>query len=619
MCGILGIIGNYDSINFNIGLNNLSHRGPDGWGIWEDLKITLGHRRLSIIDLSDNAKQPMEVLDRYVITFNGEIYNYLELKHELELSGFKHRTNSDTEVLLNAYIKWGGDCVHKLNGMWAFAVWDKLEKILFMSRDRIGKKPLFYSQNSDWFAFSSEMKGLYPLFNNDIEVNYDLVQKATLDPFCYESTKNCLIKNINRFPAGCNGIFSSGELKITKYWHPLNQLIKVPRKYSEQVEMFRELFEDACKIRMRSDVTIGTALSGGLDSSSIICTMSGLSKKNNPDINKDWQHAFIACFPDTTIDETHYAKIVTDYINVKGDFINIYPEEDLDKMFYNTYLFEELYYAPLIPFLQLYSNVKERGVSVTIDGHGADELFGGYHFDTNLALIDALPNILKFNELIDTIWESVKSVEKDKKIYDKLKFALIHKYSLLKNFSKNSTHESKYENLDFFNSRLFDSTYNTVLPTLLRNYDRYSMINGVEIRMPFLDYRILQFAFSIPYSSKIRGGYTKAIIRDALKDILPQEISQRKSKIGFNSPMAFWLKRPEVQEWLFDQMSSTEFVNSNIINSKSTREKLEAVMKKDSLSYLEAENSFKLFMPYIWEKSLKFIGNTKSDITKPNR
>jgi asparagine synthase (glutamine-hydrolysing) len=395
MCGILGYVGEgCDDAVFERALNTMSHRGPDGFGISKHRNVALGHRRLSIIDLSDNGKQPMELLDRYVITFNGEIYNYKEIKEQLSAAGIEFKSDSDTEVLLHAYIKWGPSCLHKFNGMWSFAIWDKENQTLFIARDRIGKKPFFYSSKLGAFIFSSEMKGIYP-FLNKIEINQDLAQFAIKHPFDYESTENCLIQDIKRFPAGSYGVYSFKDgLKITKYWDVLDERkTNIPKSYEEQVELFRELFLDSCKIRMRSDVTIGTALSGGLDSSTVMCSMDYLSKNGYKGIQKNFQHAFIASFPGTSIDETEYAKAVTDSLNVKANFVEINPLLELDDIYRQTYLFEEIYYAPTIPFVQLYRNLRQNNVTVSIDGHGADELFAGYPFDIIHAIPDSLPNI----------------------------------------------------------------------------------------------------------------------------------------------------------------------------------------------------------------------------------
>ncbi|MBC7511407.1 MAG: asparagine synthase (glutamine-hydrolyzing), partial [Ferruginibacter sp.] len=323
MCGILGKIPGDNIEVFKASLNLLQHRGPDGYGVWQgnENEILLGHRRLSIIDLSENGKQPMVWNDRYVITFNGEIYNYIEIKKELEQKGLFFKTQSDTEVLLALFALEGSNGLQRLNGMWAFAIYDLQEKTLFLSRDRMGKKPLFYIQKGAMFAFASEMKALYP-FLQHVEPNDAVIDIAKQNMFAYEATEHCLIKGIKRFPAASFGIYKNGQLRINNYWQPIDHLITVPKRYSDQVAMFRDLFIDACKIRMRSDVRVGTALSGGIDSSATISTMSYISKNLPGEYSRDWQHAFVASFPGSVLDETAQAKQVAPNIGVVATYLS---------------------------------------------------------------------------------------------------------------------------------------------------------------------------------------------------------------------------------------------------------------------------------------------------------
>jgi asparagine synthase (glutamine-hydrolysing) len=603
MCGIIGYTGDFEREQLSKGLERIAHRGPDGSGVFYHNDTALGHRRLSIIDVSDNAKQPFEVLDRYVITFNGEIYNYLELKKELLREGFSFKSNSDTEVLLYAYVKWGKEFVKKLNGMWAFCIYDKADGSLFFSRDRMGKKPLFYYLSKKGLVFSSEMKGIYP-FLDGVKINYPVATSALNNSFGYETTEHCLIEGILRFPAASNAVYRNNELKFEQFWDPETIKKEVPATYNGQKERFRELFLDACKIRMRSDVTIGTALSGGLDSSAVICTMAHLSKHDNAHTQKNWQHAFVASFPGTALDETKYAKTVTDHLEIEADFVTIDPLKDLDAVFYKTYLFEELYYAPVTPFEQLYAQVKRKGVTVSIDGHGADELFAGYPFDMDAALIDSLPNKAQFKSVLEAI-NNTLAQPADTDYKNKLKYALLNKYPFLRPFSKNLNLVPKKEQFGFLNSVLFHSTFKTILPTLLRNYDRYSMMNGVEIRMPFLDHRIVEFAFSIPHTSKIRNGFGKAIVRDALADLMPQSIAYRKDKIGFNAPVNSWMNK-ELKNWIGDLIHSTDFNHSTLIDKKKTFEALNKAISKQDMNFMEGSKVFEQLIPVIWEKSLSY-------------
>jgi asparagine synthase (glutamine-hydrolysing) len=604
MCGILGHMPSCDYQIFSLSLDKIQHRGPDGFVIWNDdqNRITLGHRRLAIIDLSENAKQPMEWGDRFVITYNGEIYNYIEIRKELEQKGIQFKTQSDTEVLLALYATEGSKGLQKLNGMWAFAIYDNEDNSIFLSRDRMGKKPLFYMRKGNVFAFASEMKALYSFLGN-VEPDMEVIEMAKSNMFSYEATERCLIRGIKRFPAASFGIYKNGNLNIINYWKPLDHLISVPKHYNEQVEMFRELFIDACKIRMRSDVPIGTALSGGIDSSATISAMAYVAKHLQGEYNKDWQHAYVASFPGTFLDETIEAKKVADYLHISATYLNIDPRKELDKLFYYSYLFEEFYITSPIPFIQLYGKIKESGTSVTLDGHGSDELFGGYGFDISPKIKDDYPNPFKMRQTLQTISDTGQDE-------NKISFGRVYlesKNITRKRFSKIMKPDLKngIDRLDHLNRQLYSSSFENILPTLLRNYDRYSMINGVEIRMPFLDHRIVSFAFSIPGSSKVRNGFTKAIVRDAMKGFFPDEIRLLKRKIGFNSPFTEWMKGP-LKEWVYDQMNSLDFKTASFIDPLIVSQKIERMIDDPAATFLDGVEAWKSMMPFVWEKSLQY-------------
>lgn len=385
MCGIFGYIGKIERPLAERCLNTMTHRGPDGWGIWANDGILLGHRRLSILDVSENGKQPMSYGNgRYWITFNGEVYNFLEIRSELEAKGHTFVSESDTEVILAAYMVWGEDCLFKFNGMWAFAIWDTAERTLFLCRDRFGKKPLFYAElpNGD-FAFASEMKALLPLLTNPAP-NHKLVTNMTLrSSFAFEATEECSIQGIKRLLAGHSGYLRAGRPQSKRWWNTLDHLPEVPSNYEAQVEMLRELLEDACRLRMRSDVPIGTALSGGLDSSAVFSLLGHISRTHGGEnrLSSNWQHAFVASFPETPLDEAHFAEQVATYQGVKADILDIDPTPEIDNLKQMLYLYEDVAITCPIPFMALYRRIKQSGVTVTLDGHAADELFGGYHTD----------------------------------------------------------------------------------------------------------------------------------------------------------------------------------------------------------------------------------------------
>jgi len=610
MCGILGVMPPCDLEFFHNSLDTLTHRGPDGYGIYEDDdRIMLGHRRLAILDTSALGKQPMSYgNNRYHIVFNGEIYNFLEIRSELQSKGYIFRSDSDTEVLVASYVEWGEKCLLKFNGMWAFAIWDSQKKSLFLTRDRFGKKPLFYANVGNIFIFASEMKAIFP-FLKDVRPSskFNVLAKNI---FSYEATQDCLVHGIKRFPAGhyaflCN--IQEGFNPI-RYWNTLDHLITPPSTYQEQVEQFRELFANACKLRMRSDVPIGTALSGGLDSSATISMMAHLDRNvNETRASKDWQHAFIASFPNSFVDETCYAKKVVDYLGVDATFIRIEPLKFWDNIYDYFYYFEELYITSPIPMISTYKSVKKHGVSVTIDGHGADEMFSGYGHIRE-ALWDIGLCVSKIRDVLKTQFDLQDIFSKKEypyfSEYAKFMTKKAIKKILRKELYSKDLHHSNFKCLDNFTRALYIIFHETILPTLLRNYDRYAMINSVEIRMPFMDHELVSFVFSLPYSSKIGNGYSKRLIRDALKGYMPDEIIYRKSKIGFNSPIVEWM-RTDLKEWFLDTVNSTDFLQCSLIeNPFWVKNQIEYIINCKEQCWDIAENAWTSLIPYIWEKSL---------------
>ena len=615
MCGIFG------AINFKLDidlaktcLDTIIHRGPDSEGIWQENGVTLGHRRLAILDLSDKGRQPMAYADgRYMLVFNGEIYNFIEIRKELETLGYKFSSDADSEVILAGYDKWGMDCVKKFNGMWSFALYDREAQKLFLSRDRYGVKPLYYTvfdEKNNAYAFGSEMKTLMPLIKEP-HVNEEIVRDPSRIVY-YESTDECVVREIKRFPAGCNGIIDENGLTISRYYNTLDNIREVPDSYDEQVEMMRELFLDACKIRMRSDVTIGTALSGGLDSSATICAMAHLSKNSSERMSDDWQHAYVATFPGTTMDESMYAKEVTDFLNIGSTFVEIDPLKAIDRLDDFVFKFEDVYLTSPIPMMLLYGALRENGTIVTIDGHGADELFGGYTFDFIHALSDAKTKEERdmiLTAYIDSFPHDESNIgmnsSKNKVYFNYIKRNIknkIKKSSTASYMKVRAENDSRYKSFDSLNKILYASSHETILPTLLRNYDRYSMASSVEIRMPFMDYRIVEFAMSIGFRSKLHGGYSKSIIRDAMAPYMPQNIAYRKTKIGFNTPIVEWMQGP-LKEYFTDKINSTDFVNCQYINRDKVKSEILNVINNKNATFADGERAWSDFYPYLWESA----------------
>lgn len=613
MCGIFGALNvKLSEEKARVCLSRIRHRGPDDEGLWQEGGVTLGHRRLSILDLSENGRQPMSYCDgRYEMVYNGEIYNFIEIREELIRKGYHFQSDSDTEVVLAAYAEWREDCLLRFNGMWAIAIWDRKDRKMFLSRDRFGVKPLYYTEvreNGYGVAFASEMKALTPLLK-EVHANRKIVMNPALMVH-YEHTEECVIEGLKRFPPASYAYVDETGMRITEFYDTLDHIHSVPASYESQVEEFRALFLDACRIRMRSDVTIGTALSGGLDSSATICAMAHLARSGtDARMNHDWQHAFVASFPGTALDETMYAKKVTDYLGIPSTFVEINPLKMVDRFEDCLAMFEDVYVTSPIPMMMLYGALREHGTLVTIDGHGADELFGGYTFDFLHALDDA-KNKEERRLILSTYMDSFPKDNSNTALRRNERQILMKYYRrkitgrLRGDIVKpEAAQNPKFRRLDHLNRILYASTHENILPTLLRNYDRYSMANGVEIRMPFMDYRIVEYAFSIGWRSKLHGGYSKSIIRDAMAPYMPPEIAYRKSKIGFNTPIVEWMQGP-MKEYFLDIVHSSGFSGCTLLEPEKVRKQVEDVIANPHASFAEGESAFRSLYPYLWQKSV---------------
>jgi asparagine synthase (glutamine-hydrolysing) len=625
MCGILGILGLNRDISSD--LKKISHRGPDGFNIWRsqvnEYPASLGHNRLAILDLSKNGEQPFFSHDkRYVFVFNGEIFNFIELKRDFVSRGFLFHTDTDTEIFLTGLISEGLNFQNKCNGMWAFCLWDRETQTALFGRDRFGEKPLFYSLlSNEGLVFSSEMKGLYSYLEK-LEF-CDEIDSIFYNLFNYESTENCVVKNIKRIPPGHSAKFQGGKITIERWWNTLDNLCEVPKNYNEQVDRWRELFLDSVKIRMRSDVKIGTALSGGLDSSATFSSMAHIASKveDKERISTNWQNAYCAHYPGSTLDEVNWAAIVTDKLNIKLNKVIVDPLNSGWTLMGGLYQVEDPYLTLPHPMLATYRAISHSGIKVTIDGHGADELFSGYgHLDRLLSHANPFSSV-EIKAIIESLKNGVYAPNYDHvytkclltKINFSIKFLIKNSLKTMKDFFNKTEidylastvnlsyhNHDNFKNYDVFNKSLYEIFHTTILPTLLRNYDRYSMANGVEIRMPFMDHRLVSYSFSLPTSSKVGNGFTKRIMRDALKDILPVKIRTRRDKIGWNAPLHEWLKDPLKEE-------INEIIQKNNVSSRIITEWLK-FQKKSFLNFNDGQKIWSRILPIIWKKSI-FINN----------
>ncbi len=610
MCGITGFWNlNHEPVSqamLECFTDSLAHRGPDGNGFYidSDANLGLGHRRLAILDTSEAGRQPMSYgSGRYWIVLNGEIYNFLELRSELEQVGYQFFTESDTEVIMAAYDRWGQDCQLRFNGMWAFAIWDRQEKQLFLSRDRFGVKPLMYFYDGKRFAFASEMKAFLALDWFQAEFDPQMVAVALTDHQLVEGTERTLLRDLKRLLGGyCLTLAQNGDLTIRRWWNTLDHLEPVPASYNEQVERYRALFLDACRIRMRSDVPVGTALSGGLDSSSIVCGMRHVRDAGDAGerLASDWQRAFVATYPGSVIDERQYADEVIQKTGATPIYCEINPAMYLENFQRVLFQYEEISDIHLGPWA-VHKAQREHGVVVTLDGHGGDEALSGYPWHVTASLKDALSG-LAFGRALESLGTMQKlELFPQEQFYWKSLQAVGGK-AMRKFFKKEDTwlaqSPAKFASPAYEQDRprikerdaLFQSLYVdfhfTQLPMNLRDFDRLSMAHGVEVRSPFMDWRLVTFTFSLPSESKIGGGFTKRILRDALKGILPEPIRQRTRKLGFPNMVESW-SSPKAQEFIRDAVKSAGFQTSTIWDGKRIGSELETAMRAQDLPVIQ--------------------------------
>lgn len=610
MCGIAGI---FSLGRQNVALNELkqftdgiSHRGPDGEGFWisDNGKLGFGHRRLSILDLSENGKQPMHYAEgRYTITYNGEVYNFLEIRSELKSKGYYFKSDSDTEVILAAFDAWGRDCLLRFNGMWAMAIWDAKKNELLLARDRYGIKPLYYSYDaSKMFAFGSETRQFKFLQNFERRLSKDNLGMLIKDCMSLEGFGYTLFENIEQvLPGHCMTISIEKGLTQTRWWNTASNIPSIPETYEAQVDMYRELFSDACTLRMRSDVSIASALSGGLDSSSVYCMLYH-NMQNSPNayrIPPDWQKAYVASFPGTQLDETIYAKQVIDHIKGQGIFIQPDYTNLCTDLVKGVEQYDSIYSTPLFILNGIYGSMSKDRIKVSMDGHGVDEMMYGYNFSLQhpyeQAIVDGdneyahdIRNTYERmfgNSMLPDSWAKSTDVDSKKNSYiseitTRVKNRLLRSHYASRSWFPESNKikvpsrilESREEKkISLYDNQLYDQFHYTILPTILRNFDRASMLNGIEIRMPFMDYRLVSFVFGLPPKSKLGHGYSKRIIRDAMKGLLPEPIRTRTFKIGLNAPMIEWFSG-DLATLIADETNSKAFTQSPYWNGKVIKE-----------------------------------------------
>jgi asparagine synthase (glutamine-hydrolysing) len=586
MCGIAGFINQQlneeakKELTFKM-LRSIVHRGPENSSVWTKDAVSLGHNRLKIIDLSDEANQPFEY-EGVVIIFNGEVYNYLEIRKELESKGYRFRTHGDTEVMCAGYKEWGEQCVTRFIGMWAFALWDIKDQKLFCSRDRFGIKPFYYFEKNGGFYFASEYKALKQVPDFDNNPNVAQLQRGLIMAWAVYKDET-FYKHVKNLRPAHNLIWQNGKLRVEKYW----DIDFATQKWSslsfdeKKSEFFRQ-FKESIQLHSRSDVQNGMCLSGGLDSSAIASMYSTLLPES------EIKSFSIYYEGEKGVDERPFVReVVKQYPNIQPHYFSP-SNKDIEEHFHTA-----AYHAD-VPFFGssylsqyfLMKLAKSEGVTVVLDGQGSDEYLGGY-LHSFYRLLASQISSLQFGKACSTFTSHINrenyglgkasniavksfvSLFADEDRIYKLEFGRGGKY-----FLKPSDLSFETRTNNKFNNFLYHLLMNSTLPTLLHFEDRNSMAFSLESRVPFLNHKLVEFAFSLSTEDRINTkAETKYILREALKPILPKTVYERKDKKGFVTPgEVLWLNGP--LKFLLDiDYSLLTFMNTNIAKQEVTKYK----------------------------------------------
>lgn len=564
MCGIAGAVGHNPVFLNESAIRSMTdaiaHRGPDGSGLWSNTteNIFLGHRRLSIIDLSVAGAQPMHFGKRYSMVFNGEIYNYVELRNFLLSKGYSFNSSTDSEVLLALYDLMGIQCLDQLDGMFAFAIWDNEKSELFCARDRFGEKPFYYSLQKDSFVFCSEIKGIWAAgieraVNNVMLFNYKFFGHI----FNPESLEETFYANIMSLPPASYLIVNKNGQVVSnkKYWDIDYKSCNSEITIEQACLNFQDLFDTSVKRKLRSDVTVGSSLSGGLDSSSIVCTVDKFKEGTQP------LKTFSARFPGFKKDESTHIDQVLKATNADG--YSCFPDKDLlsGSLASVVQIQDEPFRSSsILVQYEVMSLAKREKTIVLLDGQGADEYLAGYH-----GFIDCYFNELYTHNRKEFIrqFEDFRKVHSDNQV-NTLKRRVLGMH-LKRNLSNNQLNSLNYiktllssstvpsslkdvlftfrkdvfqrsYNFSSLNQMLYDFTMKGSLQELLRYSDRNSMAHSREVRLPFLYHNLVEFVFTLPSRFKINSGFTKFVLRKALENRMPSTIVWRKDKVGYEPP-----------------------------------------------------------------------------------
>jgi asparagine synthase (glutamine-hydrolysing) len=565
VCGFLSLLGPTTAEALDkVGraLETLHHRGPDDQGIVSrDSTVILGHKRLSILDLSEHGRQPMTLPDRDLwLAYNGEVYNYVELRKDLRVRGHHFVSDGDSEVILRAYAEWGPDCVSRFNGMWAFVLWDGETSRLFCSRDRFGVKPFYYARTSLGVACASEIKALLALDAGLARPNLPMVGRL-IGLRMTDDMPDTFFSGICQLPPASNMVIrSDGTTTISRYYDLGAEVRRQDASPVGASERLRELLFDAVRIRLRSDVPVGTCLSGGIDSSSVVAVLSRLLDER--------VSSFSSVYPGTDCDESRFARAVSEKFNTDAHWVQPSKDDFLEVLPHLVWHQDEPSVGAGLYSQWHVMQAAGKHVRVLLDGQGGDEVFGGYlrYYEGYAAALlrrSMLGDLRAISRLRRDSAEIRAQVGRGavragartllsprlkelyrqaRRIEDMPGDGLLRPDFLAESPALPGPSLDVERSMDPLNRMLMNDLTQTTIPGLLHYEDRNSMAFSVEARTPFLDYRLVEFGLGLPASTKIDGWRTKAVLRDAVGDLLPPEVLGRRDKMGYPTPFSQWLR-----------------------------------------------------------------------------
>lgn len=658
MCGILGTYGREVTAEYRQGfchaLNLLTHRGPDRTRVWQAGGMILGHTRLAIVDLSASADQPMpDRSGRYHIVFNGEIYNYVEIRRELEAAGTPFRTDSDTEVILEAYRRWGADCLEHFNGMFAFAIYDSREHRLFAARDRYGVKPLYFWHADGQFSFASEMKTLLALGASS-QPNWPAISRYMQGWGC-DTGLETVYEGVRAVPPGHYVEVVGARLTLTQWWDLLQRRVAVPRRFKDRVAQFRALLTDAVRLRLRNDVETGVCLSGGMDSSAVY----GLARRLRTEGQvrfattgqpKDFR-VFSVSHPGTAVDEFPWVQQCVRFWGDDEQVSIVRPRPDLLPELIDDLIWHQeapVWSASVLALHIMYRHVASQGTRVILEGHGGDELLGGYPYlaaaavdtyaargdwrrawqaarclaDTRNPVIDEhgaaawriflqkVPRLPRVRRWL--AWQAKRlrpqtggTAQLPLRSYlvpeiagaaPPLRAPGVTKPSLLR-------------------AALFTAFTQRILPMVLRVVDRATMAYSVESRAPLLDHRVVQFAFSLPDDDLI-ARETKRILRAAVADVVPRGVRRRRAKLGFAIAERDWFNAPVVQGYLLEVSGSTALRQCEFLDGARLRADVERCAR-DGFTWQDTTRIWEGLNVFLWHERFARRAPVDASATAP--